>query len=347
KQELEVPFPWDIIQKEIKGYLVHSENEVLRLSGEQDPSYACRRVEFDNYLFQKTKDLGVETFPARVTDLDFGQDSVMVFSESNNIKASVVVGAFGLDDGMAKIFERKTPYRQPKFLYSLVTKIHPGDALIQEFGSYIHAFLPSSLPDIEFGAITPKGNHLSINIAGKDVDSNMMDKFLALQAVKISLPGEKQNLLHHLDYFKGKFPTLPAKGIFGNRYLMIGDAAGLNRPLKGKGINSAVITGIKAAEAIINYGISKDALHNYLKDCHELTADISYGKIIRFMNIFSAKHGYLDSIFKTAKSEPFLKQAFFNIVSGHKSYKNIWQETKSFKLMSRIIFKTLVNKFSK
>ena len=33
------------------------------------------------------------------------------------------------------------------------------------FGNRIHAFLPTS-PRIEFGAITPKGNHLTINIAG-------------------------------------------------------------------------------------------------------------------------------------------------------------------------------------
>ncbi len=104
-----------------------------------------------------------------MTDIDFSTDGVMVFSESNNIKADVVIGAFGLDDGMAKIFERLTPYRQPKFLSSIVTKIHPGDKAMTEFGDYLYAFLPSSLPDVEFCAITPKGNHLSLNVAGKKV----------------------------------------------------------------------------------------------------------------------------------------------------------------------------------
>jgi len=283
ENELGIPFPWHIVQKKINGYYIHSENNLLKLSGEHEPSYACRRVEFDNYLFQEAKKVGIEIFNTRVTDLDFSREGVMVFSESNNIRASVIVGAFGLDDGMAKIFERLTPYRQPKFLYSIVTKIHPGEKSMEEFGTYLHAFLPSSLPHVEFGAITPKGNHLTLNIAGKKVDADMMDQFLKLPAVKKVLPDNLNDILPHLYYFKGKFPTLPAKGICGDRYVLVGDAAGLNRPFKGKGINSAIVTGIRAAEVIVDKGISKEAFQEYLRRCSDLIDDIPYGKILRFL----------------------------------------------------------------
>jgi len=344
EEELGIPFPWEIVQKKIDGYFIHSDNNVVKLSGEHEPSYACRRVEFDNYLFEKAKEMGIEIISARVTDLDFSSDGIMVYSESNNIKADIVIGAFGLDDGMAKIFERLTPYRQPKFLSSIVTKIHPGEKAMKQFGNYLHAFLPSSLPHVEFGAITPKGNHLSLNIAGKKVDSVMMDKFLNLPSVREALPYNLDNFLPHLYYFKGKFPTLPAKGVSGDRYVMVGDAAGLNRPFKGKGINSAVITGIRAAEVILNQGISKEAFQEYLKSCSELTDDIPYGKIVRYLTIQSSKHGFLDSIFEVAKKEQNLKQAFFNIVSGQETYKNTWQETRSFNLLFKIMFRTFVSK---
>jgi flavin-dependent dehydrogenase len=344
EEELGLPFPWHIIQKNIKGYFVYSENNVLRISGEHEPSYASRRVEFDNYLFQKAKELGIEVIPARVTDLDFSPDGVMVYSESNNIKADVVVGAFGLDDGLAKIFERLTPYRQPKFLSSIVTKIHPGERAMAQFGDNLHAFLPSSLPHVEFGAITPKGNHLSLNIVGKKVDADMMDKFLNLPFVRKVLPDNLDDFLPHLYYFKGKFPTLPAKGAFGDRYVMIGDAAGLNRPFKGKGINSAVITGIKAAEVMVKYGISKMAFQKYMKGCSELTDDISYGKILRFLTIQSSKHGLLDGVFEVAKKDQALSRAFFNIVSGQETYKKTWRETKNFKLIIKVLLKTLTNR---
>ncbi len=345
--ELGIPFPWEIIQKRIEGYFIHSENNKLKLSGEHDPSYACRRVEFDYYLFQRAKEMGIEVIPARVTDIDFGSDGVMVYSESNNIRAEVVVGAFGLDDGMAMTFERLTPYRQPKFLSSIVTKYHPGEKSMQEFGTYLHAFLPSSLPHVEFGAITPKGNHLTLNIAGEKVNADTMDKFLRLPAVKKALPDNPEEISPRLYYFKGKFPTLPAKGILGDRYVMVGDAAGLNRPFKGKGINTAFMTGMKAAEVMIHRGISRTAFQEYLKRCSELTDDIPYGKILRFFTIQGAKKGLLDSLFEVAKDEPLLRKAFFNIVSGQKTYKRIWAETKNLSLLWRVMRKIIKSRYFK
>lgn len=347
EEEMEVSFPWHIIQREIEGYFIHTERNRLKLEGEHAPSYACRRVEFDNYLFSKVREMGVEIIPARVTDIDLGTHGVMVFSESNNVRADIVIGAFGLDDGMAKVFERQTSYRQPGFLYSVVTKIHPGEKAMNDFGNYLYAFLPSSLPYVEFGAITPKGNHLSMNIAGKQVDTAMMDKFLRLSPVKKALPESSQAFLNSLNYFKGKFPTLPAKAPVGNRYIMVGDAAGFNRPFKGKGINSAVITGIKAAEAIALKGISKEALSFYIKNCAELTDDISYGKALRFVVIQLSRFGYLNAVLEVARHEPALKKAFFNIVSGQETYKKTWQENKRLSLLARIAFQTLRFKFSR
>jgi len=347
EEQLKVPFPQEIVQKEINGYYIHSDNNTLKLTGEHEPSYACRRVEFDNYLFQSAKKLGIETFSARVTDMDFSPDGVMVYSESNNIKATVVVGAFGLDDGMAKTFERSTAYRQPQFLSSVVTKIHPGKQSVEEFGNYLHAFLPCCLPHVEFGAITPKGNHLTLNIAGKKVNSYMMDKFLTLPSVRKALPENLDEILPHLYYFKGKFPTLPAKGIIGNRYIMVGDTSGLIRPFKGKGVNSAIITGVNAATALINEGFDKESLKSYLLSCSELTDDIPYGKIIRFLTLYSKKFRLLGSLLEIAKKEPAMKKALFNIVSGQETYKKTWVEVKSFKLFLNVLSAMTSNLFSK
>jgi flavin-dependent dehydrogenase len=344
KNDLKIPFPWNIVQRTINGYEVHSEKNSLSLSGADNPSYACRRVEFDNYLFQQAVDKGVEVFQARVTDLEFHDDGIMVFSESNNIKADVVVGAFGLDDGMAKAFERVTPYRQPRFLSTIVTKIHPPDTCMTEFGNFIYAFLPSSLPGVEFGAVTPKGNHLSVNIAGSDVNADMMDRFLELSAVRSALSCSQEEIRQELFYFKGKFPNLPAKNFFGDRFVMVGDASGLIRPFKGKGINSALITGIHAAHVMAQEGISREAFGHYLNVCHELTCDIIPGKVLRALTKLASRLRLLDSAFEVAKKDPKLQAAIFNIVSGHKTYRATLKESGGIPFVLRICFKTLLKK---
>jgi flavin-dependent dehydrogenase len=341
EEELGLPFPWSIIQKKIEGYMIHAGRSVITLPGEQAPSYAYRRVEFDNYLFQKVKDAGVEVIPARVTDIDFSATGAMVYSESNNLRADVIIGAFGLDDGMAKIFERVSSYRQPRFLSSVVTNIHPGGEAIARFGNYIHAFLPSSPASVEFGAITPKANHLSINIAGRKVDAATMDEFLRLEEVRKTLPEAGLSYLPELTYFKGKFPTRPARAPIGKNYVMVGDAAGLNRPFKGKGINSAVITGIKAAEVVASKGLTRTAFEGYLEDCCELTDDIPYGRVLRALTIRFSKLGLMDGVLEAAKKEPALKQAMFNVVSGQETYKRTWQETRSMGLLLWVLFASL------
>ncbi len=345
EKDLYIPFPWNLVLRTINGYEVHSKNNSLRLSGKHDPSYASRRVEFDNYLFQWAQQRGIETYAARVTDLELNPDGVMVFSESNNIKADVVVGAFGLDDGMAKAFERITRYRQPHFLSTIVTKVHPKETCMAQFGDHIYAFLPTSLPQVEFGAITPKGNHLSVNIAGAHVDAAMMDRFIHLPAVQDAMPCDLDDIKDDLYYFKGKFPNLPAKAFFGDRYVMVGDASGLIRPFKGKGINSAVITGIKAAESMFQEGISKAAFSHYLDSCHELTRDILPGKIMRSLTKTVSRLGLLDSALEVAKSDPPMQNAIFNVVSAHKTYQKIWKEAGGFPFFFRIGMKTLRQKF--
>jgi flavin-dependent dehydrogenase len=344
EKELGVPFPWPIIQRKIEGYVIHADRRAIALEGGHAPSYACRRVEFDNYLFGKVREAGIPIIPARVTDLDFLPDGVMVYSEMQNVRARLVIGAFGLDDGLAAVFERATPYRMPRFLSSIVTKIHPGDEAMSRFGNSIHAFLPSLPRHVEFGAITPKGNHLSINIAGRRVDSEALILFLGLAEVRRLLAQTWGGELPPLTYFKGKFPTLPAKAPYGEGYVMIGDAAGLNRPFKGKGINSAVITGIKAAEAIALRGPSVQAFREYLEGCGDLAADIPYGRILRVLVNRAANFGLLDGVLEAAEREPALRRAMFNIVSGQETYKKTWQETKDFKLLWRILVAALRGK---
>jgi len=276
-----------------------------------------------------------------VIDLDLLNDGVMVYSESNNLKADLVVGAFGLDEGMIRVMERLTPYRAPDCLSSIVTKIHPGEQVMASFGQYLHAFLLSSLRPVEFGAITPKGNHLSINIAGKEVEAIAMDRFLRLPAVKKVLPEISAQLLASLSYYKGRFPTGPARHFLLPRIIMIGDASGLNRPFKGKGINSAILTGVRAAEALARHGLTEKMLNDYRSKCADLIADLPYGRRLRWLTIIFTRLGLIDNILIEAEKEPALKRALFHIVSGQKPYRTIWKEECSLPLVIRLGFALL------
>jgi flavin-dependent dehydrogenase len=223
-------------------------------------------------------------------------------------------------------------YRQPRALSTIVTKIHPADEFLQGFAQRIHAFLPS-IPQIEFGAVTPKGDHLTVNIAGAAISASWMDRFLEMPAVRRVLPPRGEWLppaaegeTNVLRYFKGRFPISLARHTCGDRYIILGDAAGLVRPFKGKGVNSACISGIAAARTMMTRGIARGALQDAFATDPRLKAildDMFYGSLVRRLAIVGTRYGFLDHVIDLARREPLLRRALFDSVSALQPYREI------------------------
>ena len=330
EHELLIPFPTDLAQASITGYTLHGDREKLPIDDDDEPSVALRRVQFDGYMLESAKARGVEVLPARATNLEFHEDGVIVYTDSGPVEGDVLVGAFGMDEGSAAFFSRQTKYEPPQALSSVVTKYHPGPEAMEGFGKHIHAFLPKH-PRIEFGGITPKSNHLTINIAGRNVDAPLMSDFLKQPVVREALPNFE--MAHHysptdLRYYKGRFPCSLAQHYYGNRFVMIGDAAGLVRSFKGKGVTAAVQTGIRAAETILSVGFSAAAFHDHYRRANEdLIGDMAYGRAMRLVVILMARSGMIDAVLRAARKEPRLRRALFGAVSAHESYRTVWGDS--------------------
>ncbi|MBI2470861.1 MAG: hypothetical protein HYV59_06415 [Planctomycetes bacterium] len=348
EDKLGIPFPWHLVKREVPGYYLHTDDSVIKLDGEGEISYALRRIQFDAYLLQKAKEAGATIIRSKVTDVEIGERKVTVYSETKHVRADVVVGAFGLEEGTHRVFERETPYKSPKFLLTILTKFHPKGKHhdLENTDGYIHAFLPS-LKEIEFGAVTPKADHYTINIAGAKISSRSMDEFLQLPDVLKILPGNFKESLGSLDYHRGCFPVKPARHLFGDRYVTIGDAAGLIRPFKGKGVNAACLMGIKAAETMMNTGISKEAFEIYVDGFLEVIKDLPYANAVRRFVIWGAYYGFLTPIIRIANDHPALRRALFDSVSGKKAYREILLDTVSISLLlktSAILIRWLVRR---
>jgi flavin-dependent dehydrogenase len=291
-----------------------------------------RRVQFDAYMLQEAAAHGVKLFNARATDLEFHDDRVVIYTENVPLEADVVIGAFGMDEGTGELFHRAVGYKPPPALNAIVTKYHPGDEVMASFGSRIHAFLPQGVR-IEFGGVTPKGNHLTINIAGVRVDADSMNAFIASPEVQKVLPGfENAGVFnpYDLSFFKGRFPCGLAQHYAGNRYVIVGDAAGLVRAFKGKGVSSAMQTGMRAADVILKHGISEWAFHEYHAANRDITGDLPFGKTMRVLTVNASRFGLMGVVIRAARSEPGLQRALFDAVSAHRPYADVVRDALSF-----------------
>ncbi len=351
-RELDVHLPARIIKRQIFGYRLHGAHENLLLTGhgasasdvrKGRATYAVERAEFDQFMLDRARELGAEVVDSRVTGVEFvrgnGLDEVRVYSESEYERAEAVVGAFGLDEAMLSVFEEVTRrdghYERPsKWLKSYLTTIATSQRHQREkLGHIVHAFLlPPRCPRIEFGAVTPKDDHILVNIAGERVSSQDLDLFLQMPEVQALLPGFDPG---RINYYEGRFPSAPARGAYGHRYALVGDATGWLRPFKGKGINTAIITGVRAAETMLEHGVSKRALENYRKSCQDLLGDYRYGVVVRWLMLMGGRVA-LDPMIDVGKTDPLMYDALFDSVSGHDSYRNIISRSLKARLVKKV-----------
>lgn len=343
QEKLGLALPEGMAKKAMTGYCLHGDRLDLPLNGdEHGDTWAISRADFDEFLCDQAIRAGAEIIHNRVTGIEINQDDVLVYSEGRNCRAAAVVGAFGLDDGSAALFEEATPYRRPDHLNTIITRLYPDSEFLASMGPVIHAFL-LSFEGLEFGAVTPKRSHLSINIAGRNVSSNVMLNFLRSAPVQRLLPPQHHRE-HPLNYFRGKFPISPAQHLFGNRYVTIGDAAGLIRPFKGKGINSAILTGVFAARTLVRLGTSRKAFLSYMRDCSELTGDLWYGRALRLLTNLATRFHFMDRLLKIGGEDPVFMACLFNSVSGHLPYKTIVRQTATIPIALKI-FREAFNQY--
>ena len=310
----------------VTGYVLHTSGAEIVLDDENHPSYAVRRVQFDDFMLEGARARGVNIVEARTNALEFHADRAVVYSESAPVEVDVVVGAFGLDEGAAGLFQETVGYRQPQSLVSALSRYYPGPEDMARFGPRIHALLPND-PEIEFAALTPKGDHLNVNIAGAAVDTDTMRRFLATPKVRSLLPGLEQVVAtdgRGLPTYRGRFPCSLAHLYTGDRYVMVGDAAGLVHAFKGKGVTSAVQTGIRAAETILQAGISEQAFnHHYGAANRDITDDLPWGQVVRRIVRWSSHFGLLDVVVRAAEHDDGVREALFGAVSGHEMYRKV------------------------
>ncbi|HEV2912009.1 MAG TPA: GNAT family N-acetyltransferase [Pyrinomonadaceae bacterium] len=352
-RELDLHLPRDLIKRQIFGYRLHGMRENVLLTGHGAhggqlehgrATYAVERAHFDRFLLDQARELGAEVIRSRVTGIEFvrtgGLDEVRIYSESLYEKADVVIGAFGLDEAMLSVFEEVTARgrrgfeRPTRWLKSYLTTIDTSARFqAEKLGHIVHAFLlPPRCPRIEFGAVTPKGDHILVNIAGESVSSCDLDLFLLLPEVQELLPGFDAGAIN---YYEGRFPSSPARRPYGHRYALVGDATGWLRPFKGKGINTALLTGIRAAETMLDYGVSERALGNYRRACADLLGDFRYGVVVRRLMLMGGRL-FLDPMIDVGKVDPLMYDALFDSVSGHDTYRNIIARSLRARLVRKV-----------
>jgi flavin-dependent dehydrogenase len=325
---LGLELPEHLIQRVVTGYVLHADRSSLVLDDQAgtEPTLVVHRADLDQFLLDSAEQLGVKVMYDAVVDLRFSRSTALVVSSGGaRILAQAVVGAVGLNRYAMAIFESGMEgYRRPQVMRSILIEVPMAEPLIEErFGNRIHAILPPSLPRIEFGALTPKRDRVVVNAAGEEIDDDDFDSFLRLPLVERMLAGTDlgQPRAHEV------FPTRPARHFAQDRIVTIGNASGLMRPLKGKGINTGILMGMRAAATMMDVGVSDRAFAALYRNCRDITSEYKYGLFLRWLYRTSRRMGWMDAVIEAAGREKQLRHLFHGMVSGEDSYKQLVRST--------------------
>ena len=101
----------------------------------------------------------------------------------------LVAVAAGVNAGSLKIFEHMDfGYRAPKIVKTFIQECRLGRETISRLlGSSMHVFL-LDIPRLEFAAIIPKDDYVTVALLGEDLDKALVRSFLESPEVRACMP---------------------------------------------------------------------------------------------------------------------------------------------------------------
>jgi geranylgeranyl reductase family protein len=215
-------------------------------------SYGIVRREFDHHLLERARAAGAEVHEgARVSAVTAERDGVQVVTERGGFAASLIVGAGGHRCPVAGAFGEVSGDEEVVIAQESETRLSLDriDALGESWRApqlYVE-------PDLKgYGWYFPKGDVLNIGVgcvAGPAADlPRRRDALVAALRASGRLPSDLR-----IEPFRGHAYVVRRRAprrLAGDRFCLVGDAAGLARDLSGEGIGPAIRSGLLAARAV-------------------------------------------------------------------------------------------------
>jgi len=296
---------------------------------------------FDAYLQDLSISRGANQINERVTEIDFGTDLPTIKTKEGETRQyDLVVGATGLQGKSINLYDNiDFGFKAPEATKTFICEFLLGQEKVEEyFGQSMHVFL-LNLPRLQFGALIPKGEYVTLVLLGENIDKNLIKAFMNHENVIERFP-------EGWDLIKGYpcqcFPQINIKGAvhpYGDRLVLVGDCA--VSKLYKNGIGAAYMTGKAAAITAILHGISKkDFEQHYYPTCKSLNLDNKIGKFIFAVTHFIQKRNFLKrGVLKMVELE--------NSLPGHKRLMStvLWDAFTGSAPYREIFFRTLKPRF--
>ncbi|HEX6128275.1 MAG TPA: hypothetical protein VF071_04550 [Candidatus Limnocylindria bacterium] len=280
------------MQRAIDSYVLHTDVGSVRIAtpsaearigalhrggGPRDATAGGWRS-FDHLLLTNARALGARVIKARIDAISRTEGRPTLHPRGGAaLTYDLAVVATGVNTSILKAFEGwGVGYRRPQLTKTLIREYLLGsNAIDASLGSSMHVFL-LNLPRLEFAALIPKGDYVTMCLLGERIDSSLADAFADAPEVRRVMPTGWDPGSHTCQCL----PHINVHGVdkpYADRVVFIGDS-GVTRLYKD-GIGAAYRTAKAAARTALFEGVSEDAFRsNFLPVCRSIRSDNRVGR---------------------------------------------------------------------
>jgi flavin-dependent dehydrogenase len=289
-----INLPSTVVQRGIDSYVLHTDvgkvmietplhekriGAVHRGGGPRDVK-DFQWKSFDGHLQNLAIERGAKLIQSRVDQVTWenGKPQIQLRNQEP-VEYDLIVTATGVNAATHRIFKNvELKYSPPITTKTHIREYFMGAEKIENLlGSSMHVFL-LDLPRLEFAAVIPKGDYVSLCLLGEDIDKDLLNTFLNTPAVKKCFP-DGLDLNAPSCWCSPRINTSGASYPYADRLLFVGDC-GVTRLYKD-GIGAAYRIAKAAASTAIFQGVSAENFENFfLPACKNIETDNSIGKVI-------------------------------------------------------------------
>jgi flavin-dependent dehydrogenase len=339
-----IKLPASVVRRAIESYVVHMDVGSVRIespAGERRIAalyrgHGPRESEeapgesFDHFLMDMAVDRGARVVRKLVSGIDWSDALPRVVEPGGTETAyDLVAVATGVNSNFVRLLEGSgvelcTPETTRTYICEFRADAEEIEARL---GHSMHVFL-LDIPRLEFAALIPKGEYVTMCLLGEEVDQDLVHAFLTAPEVTRCLP------VGEVPCVCACSPLINVRGVrrpFADRLVVVGDS-GVTRLYKD-GIGAAYRTAKSAATTAVIQGISEDAFRrSYLPTCDAIASDNSIGRVMfAFSHVFKHMRFTRRAILrKTTREqsgrgdEKRLSFVLWNMFTGSAPYREIF-----------------------
>lgn len=305
---------------------------------------------FDAHLLDLAKGRGAQVHQERVEGIDRNGGKPRITTKKGTSPGyDLLVGAVGVNTSALKLFEEMgAGYRGPGTTKTYICELFLGEKTIKTyFGNSMHMFL-LNLPRLEFAALIPKGDYVTMVMLGTGIDKTLVEAFFSAPEVRKCFPSDWSP---PADFCR----CSPAINIsaavkpFADRMVLIGDS-GVSRLYKD-GIGGAYRTAKAAARTAVFEGVAEgDFRKGYLPVCRSLAYDNGIGKIVFGITTLIQKTTVLRKgvlRMTTAEQEsrewnPRMSDVLWDTFTGSAPYRDVFRRSLHPVFLGRLLYETFI-----